>query len=139
MDKIELQNWRIGRKGAKGRALFVWVMMCVATTSLLTFGACVVGAQTADASLAKARAQHLQHGINLSEWFAQVYDPKGYTKEHFESWNTVQDIALIKAMGFDHVRLSVNPQPMWKRNAADELPAENLGYLDAAVKDKMRS
>ena len=45
-----------------------------------------------------------------------------------------QDIALMKTMGFDHVRRSVNPQPMWQHNEADEMPAEYLGYLDAAVK-----
>jgi len=131
----KLHSWDLGtfRKGAHRRALFVLAMAC-AITSLFWLGANRVAAQTVDTSLAKARAKHLQRGINLSEWFAQVYEPKGYTKEHFESWNTVQDIALIKAMGFDHVRLSVNPQPMWKRNAADELPAEYLGYLDAAVK-----
>src|SRR5580704_19726104 len=77
-------------------------------------------AQTArDPGTAQRRAAHLRHGINLSEWFAQVYDQKGYTKEHFETWNTEQDIALIRAMGFDHVRLSVNPQPMFRRNQAD--------------------
>ncbi len=92
-------------------------------------------AQTnSDASLAQRRATRLRHGINLSEWFAQVYDQKGYTKEHFEVWNTAQDIALIKAMGFDHVRLSVNPQPMFRRGQADQIPADYLGYLDAAVK-----
>jgi aryl-phospho-beta-D-glucosidase BglC (GH1 family) len=37
-------------------------------------------------------------------------------------------------MGFDHVRLSVNPQPMFRRKQADQIPAEYLGYLDAAVK-----
>jgi aryl-phospho-beta-D-glucosidase BglC (GH1 family) len=63
-----------------------------------------------------------------------VHDPKGYTKEHFESWTTGQDIALIKSMGFDHVRLSVDPQPMFRTNRPDEIPAEYLGYLDAAVK-----
>jgi len=42
----------------------------------------------------------------------------------------MEDIALIKALGFDHVRLSVNPKPMWQRNDADDFPAE---YLDAAV------
>ena len=46
-------------------------------------------------SLAARRAAHLRHGINLSEWFAQVYDPKGYTKEHLVSWVTSDDIALI--------------------------------------------
>jgi endoglucanase len=85
------------------------------------------------ASVAKARAAHLRRGINLSEWFAQVYDPKGYTKEHLESWTTAGDIALIKEMGFDHVRLSVNPQPMFRRGQADNIPVEYLGYLDNAV------
>jgi len=90
-------------------------------------------AQT-NSSLAQSRVTHLRHGINLSEWFAQVYDPKGYTKEHLENWTTASDIALIKSMGFDHVRLSVNPQPMMRHNRADELPPEYLGYLDSAVK-----
>src|SRR5216684_4105419 len=87
-----------------------------------------------DSSLAHRRAAHLRYGINLSEWFAQVYDPKGYAKEHFETWTTAQDIALIKAMNFDHVRLSVNPQPMFRHNEADRIPADYLSYLDAAVK-----
>jgi aryl-phospho-beta-D-glucosidase BglC (GH1 family) len=80
------------------------------------------------------RLATLRHGINASEWFAQVYDPKGYTKEHFQTWTTMQDIALIKSMGFDHVRLSVNPAPMFCHNRADEIPAEYLGYLDDGVR-----
>jgi aryl-phospho-beta-D-glucosidase BglC (GH1 family) len=85
-------------------------------------------------SRAQLRASHLQRGINLSQWFAQVYDPRGYSKEHFESWITVDDVALIRSMGFDHVRLSVNPEPMMRHNMADHIPPEYLGYLDAAVK-----
>src|SRR5438270_647701 len=81
-----------------------------------------------------ARLAHIRHGINLSEWFAQVYDPKGYTKEHFESWTTASDIALIKSAGFDHVRLSVNPQPMMDAARHPNGSAEYFGYLDAAVK-----
>src|SRR5438128_9639643 len=94
----------------------------------------IPSASQTSASLAPRRAQHLRHGINLSEWFAQVYDPKGYTKEHFEDWTTDADIALIRSMGFDHVRLSVNPEPMFRHNRADQIPDEYLGYLDAAVK-----
>ena len=41
-----------------------------------------------DNSLAFKRAQHLRHGINLSHWFSQVFDPKGYTKEHFDAYDT---------------------------------------------------
>jgi aryl-phospho-beta-D-glucosidase BglC (GH1 family) len=85
------------------------------------------------ATAVRRHAAHLQHGINLSEWFAQVYDERGYTREHFVSWTTAQDIDAIKAMGFDHVRLSVNPQPMFRRGQADRIPEEYLGYLDGAL------
>jgi endoglucanase len=81
-----------------------------------------------------SRAQKLKRGINASEWFAQVYDKRGYTKEHFESWTTADDIALIKAMGFDHVRLSVNPQPLLDEREPNKIPAAYLASLDAAVK-----
>jgi len=87
-----------------------------------------------NSSLAQQRARHLRRGINLSEWFAQVYDPRGYTKEHLVGWVTADDIELIKSMGFDHVRLSINPQPMMRHNEADNIPKEYLGYLDGAVK-----
>jgi endoglucanase len=87
-----------------------------------------------DASLAFRRAGELRHGINLSHWFAQVFAAEGYTKAHFEQYDTAQDMALIKSMGFDHVRLTVNPQPMFRQNSADQIPAEYMGYLDAAVK-----
>jgi endoglucanase len=85
-------------------------------------------------SVATSRLANLRHGINTSGWFAEVYDKRGYTKEHFQAWTTAEDIALIKSMGFDHVRLSVDPQPMMMDHRPDEIPAEYLGYLDAAVK-----
>jgi endoglucanase len=81
-----------------------------------------------------ARLAHIRHGINLSGWFAQVYDSKGYTKEHFQTFTTAADIALIKSAGFDHVRLSVNPQPMMDAARHRDGGAEYFGYLDAAVK-----
>jgi len=102
---------------------------------LISMSISLASAQTAaTSSVPVARLAHIRHGINLSEWFAQVYDPKGYTKEHFQTWSTATDIALIKSAGFDHVRLSVNPQPMMdagrRRGGSDEY----FGYLDAAVK-----
>ena len=87
----------------------------------------------ASAGIAARRLSHLRQGINVSGWFAQVADPKGYTKEHFISHTTSHDLALIKAMGFDHVRLSINPQPMFREGEADAIPTEYLGYLDGAV------
>jgi len=84
------------------------------------------------AAIAARRLAHLRHGVNASGWFAQVVG--GYTKEHFLSYITARDIALIKAMGFDHVRLSINPQPMFREGKADALASEYLGYLDEAVR-----
>ena len=81
-----------------------------------------------------SRLAHIQHGINLSEWFAQVYDSRGYTKEHFQDWTTASDIALIKSAGFDHVRLSVNPEPIMKAGWRQGGIEEYIGYLDAAMK-----
>jgi endoglucanase len=108
-----------------------WIGVCVA----LLIPGIAASAQTKPlSSVPTARLAHIRHGINASEWFAQVWDPKGYTKEHFENWTTSSDIALIKSMGFDHVRLSVNPQPMmesWRRQNGS---AEYFSYLDAAVK-----
>src|SRR5229473_2491467 len=108
---------------------------CISLAVLLLAAAAV--AQTASQTLSSvpsARLAHIRRGINLSEWFAQVWDPKGYTKEHFQTWNTTTDIALIKSMGFDHVRLSVNPQPMMDAARHQDGTAEYFGYVDAAVK-----
>ena len=98
------------------------------------FITCAAFAQAPSSSVPASRLAHVRHGINLSEWFAQVYDPKGYTKEHFQNWTTASDIALIKSAGFDHVRLSVNPQPMMDTARRPGGRDEYFGYLDAAVK-----
>src|SRR5580658_3123667 len=95
------------------RLWIVLILLAELLTGLLPGAAAQDGGPAnAGASLAFARAKRLHRGINLSEWFAQVWDKRGYTAEHFQTWTTAEDIALIKSMGFDHVRLSVNPQPM---------------------------
>ena len=88
----------------------------------------------AGAVVAERRLVHLRRGINISDWLAQVGDPAGYTKEHFETTVTTHDLDLIAAMGFDHVRLSVDPRPMLHARQADQITAEDLQYLDAAVR-----
>ena len=47
----------------------------------------------------------------------------------------MEDIAL----GFDHVRLGVNPKPMWQRNDADDLPAEYRYSSGRDFKEKLSS
>jgi aryl-phospho-beta-D-glucosidase BglC (GH1 family) len=110
-------------------------ILCGLSATLLPAQSAAAGSSVPPpSSVLAARVAHLRHGINASGWFAQVYDKRGYTKEHLEAWTTAEDIALIKAMGFDYVRLSVDPQPMMINHRPDEIPADYLGYLDAAVK-----
>jgi len=118
------------------------IVRCAALLTFLGgFGTSFLPAQSISTSSAQptssvpaSRIARLRRGINASEWFAQVYDQRGYTKDHFQSWTTSEDIALIKSIGFDHVRLSVNPQPMMANHRPDEITEDYLGYLDAAIK-----
>jgi endoglucanase len=91
-------------------------------------------AATVEGHVLQRRLAHLRRGINVSDWFAQAGDPSGYTKEHFETAITVHDLDLIQAMGFDHVRLSVDPRPMFHARQTDQIMPQDLAYLDAAVK-----
>ncbi len=113
------------------RMAFSAVRLILTAAVLLTFAIASTLAQ--GPWLAHRRAHTLRHGINLSHWFSQVFDPKGYAKEHFDTYNTAQDIALIKALGFDHVRFTLNCEAMFHRGQADRIPAEYLAMVDNAV------
>jgi len=79
------------------------------------------------------RFARLARGINISHWFAQVYDAKGYTPAHFDTYVTGADFNLIRDLGFSHVRLSVEPKPMMDWDNPGELNAEYLAHLDRAI------
>jgi len=117
-------------KRVKLRVAFMLLSSLLAACAAAQTGS----AASTKASLAFTRAERLKRGVNTSEWFAQVYDKRGYTPEHFQAWTTAEDIALIKSVGFDHVRLSVNPQPMFNEHEPNKIPADYLSSLDAAVK-----
>ncbi|HZD50064.1 MAG TPA: hypothetical protein VE178_15080 [Silvibacterium sp.] len=52
------------------------------------------------------RAASLRHGINLSGWFAGSRD---LSAQHFDTFTGEADLKLIHDMGFDSVRLGVEP------------------------------
>src|ERR1044072_9102533 len=86
----------------------------------------------------KARFSKLRHGINLSHWFAQSGN-NDYSKAHLESHTTPADLTLIKNLGFDNVRFTIEPTPLFnKLDDTLEQDEEYLKYLDTAV-DNMRS
>lgn len=78
----------------------------------------------------EARASRLRHGINLSHWFAQAAD---YSKTRLETHTTEEDIALIKSMGFDHVRFTIEPAPLFNQGDPSVLNRSYLPNLDKAL------
>ena len=83
-----------------------------ALTALTSIG---VHAQQTATDPAFTRVQNLKHGINASIWFAQ--HPQDYSVERLRTFTTADDISLIAKLGFDHVRLSVDADPItdWQR------------------------
>jgi endoglucanase len=78
-----------------------------------------------------ARFGHLRHGINLSHWFSQA---PNYSKAHLETHTTAQDIALIKTLGFDHVRFPIEPAPLMNDTPDPSiLNTTYLSYVDNAL------
>ena len=57
-------------------------------------------------SVAFQRAAHLRRGINLSMWYAQTSD---HSAARIATYTNEADFRLIKSLGFDHVRLSIDP------------------------------
>jgi len=96
---------------------------------LLTF---VPASAQQDTTLAFARAKHLSHGINASIWFAQ--HPSDYSVQYLQTFTTADDIALMAKLGFDHVRLSVDADPVtaWQRGRPDGTAF--MAELDRVVK-----
>jgi hypothetical protein len=91
--------------------------------------------------MAFARAKHLRRGINLSMWYAQdgqLYGADGGA-EKLAHYIDASDFKLVHDLGFDHVRLSIDPVPLIdntkiadKETAA--LRPEAMARLDETVK-----
>ena len=77
-----------------------------------------------------SRLARLRRGINLSHWFAQSND---YSEKHLREHTTRRDLELIKRLGFDHVRFTVEPAPLFDEARPSELRREHLRRLDAAL------
>jgi endoglucanase len=77
-----------------------------------------------------SRLARLRRGINLSHWFAQSGD---YSEKHLREHTTRRDVEIIRGLGFDHVRLTVEPAPLFDEARPAELKREHLRRLDAAL------
>jgi aryl-phospho-beta-D-glucosidase BglC (GH1 family) len=81
-------------------------------------------------SLAFERAEHLRRGINLSMWYSQTKDFSG---QRLDSYTTPADFALIKSLGFDHVRLPIDPEAFIADFTSGSLRPEMIARLDRTV------
>ena len=82
--------------------------------------------RAAGLQIARTRAQHLKHGINASEWFAQ--SASDYSAARTDRYTDAADIALIAKLGFDNVRLSIDAAPLEQRPLGpDGLNADFVG------------
>lgn len=86
--------------------------------------------RAAELKVAFARAQHLRHGINASEWFAQK--PGHYSAAETSAYTDDADISLMAQLGFDNVRLSIDAWPLEKSFFGHD-DSGFLGRLDHAV------
>ncbi|MGN0152591.1 MAG: glycoside hydrolase family 5 protein [Wujia sp.] len=68
-----------------------------------------------------------QHGINLGGWLSQCV----HTKEHYDSYITKEDIAVIAGWGADHVRLPLDYNLIQTRDG--ELIESGFFYIDNCI------
>src|SRR5271154_4224721 len=114
------------------RLRFVVVCLVVSFAGPFVFAAPAPVAVSSPApSIAFVRVQHLRHGVNASIWFAQ--SPHDYSAQRTASYMDAADFHLMAQMGFDHARLSIDPEPLLARPLTGGLNQEFLGRLDAAV------
>ncbi len=75
----------------------------------------------------------LQRGMNLGHWFSQLQGGAKFGAEYVQGKYTDRDWTLIKALGFDHVRLPVEPEYLRREDATGELNDEAMALLEDAI------
>ena len=69
-----------------------------------------------------------QHGINLGGWLSQCV----HTKEHYDSFISESDVAVIASWGLDHIRLPIDYNLVQREDGS--FIEEGFGYIDSCVK-----
>jgi len=105
----------------------------------LALGAVVLGMAyglqaQAGKGLAFERAEHLRRGVNLSSFYAQTRD---LSQARLDAYMPVADMRALKAMGFDHVRLSINPAFLIANSKTGALRDTPMAQLDKTVQQLM--
>src|SRR5262249_4700090 len=81
----------------------------------------------------ESKGPTLQRGLNLSHWFAQARIPQGFIREHLITHTTAADVAFIRRLGFDHVRLGVDLATISTPGNIDTVELDRLHELERAI------
>ncbi len=101
---------------------------------LLVFTLIFFTLRAADAqSVAFERAQSLRHGINLSGWFAG----SDLSQRHLDTFTNAIDLKLIREMGFDSVRLGIEPTIIARHGRITPADPAVLAQLDRSVEEAL--
>jgi aryl-phospho-beta-D-glucosidase BglC (GH1 family) len=100
------------------------LLLVLALTALPVSAADVPGA------VAPARLEQLTKGINLGGWFSQA---DSYSNKHLATFITAKDAALVKALGFRHVRFAFNEATVVDSANPAMLNAGKMPRFDAAI------
>lgn len=76
--------------------------------------------------------ENFRRGTNLSHWYAQSIVGH-YDESHLSTYITPADLALIKRMGFDHVRLTVDDATITDFAQRDRLHEQNFTRFRARL------
>lgn len=85
--------------------------------------------------IAFQRAATLRHGINLSGWL----DAHDLTAEHVAHYTNAADLKEIHAMGFDFVRLGIDPGLIERHGEVAASNPKALAELDGAVQEALEN
>jgi endoglucanase len=120
------------KRSFRHAALFVFALPLFAHVSDQVSAQVSGHDRAAEVKTAFARAEHLKHGINASEWFAQ--SASDYSAARTDRYTDASDIALMAKLGFDSVRLSIDPVPLEESmNHRPGSDGDFLARLDRAV------
>ena len=94
---------------------------------------CVLLAAASARAVPAGRLDGFQKGVNLSHWYAQSLDG-GYDEARLSTYMTPRDFKLIKDMGFDHVRWTLDNTVLFDPATPGTLKTDALAKFDGRLK-----
>ncbi len=100
---------------------------------IATLAASLLAQPAPSPSLAFQRQQNLLHGINASPWIGQRLESDGLVHDYWQQNRAGRDIALIRAMGFNDIRLVMSPPRLLNVDRPGWLNPEYVAALKQTV------